>query len=225
MVSIRITLPLWGFHQIIKLLPALLLLSAVSVLADSLDISASERGWVCSGSACSEADNFGQSNGDSAGNDYFAGSDGNGDELRDWFELSIPTLTGGTLTSATLELDEPATDPAPGHAGGSLTFVVYRLSAASGTTVDITLNAAALAAIGAAQGGNIFIGGIDSGKLSFPSFAGDFAFTDSDYSTVLQLQTTGSGIPEPNLVGLLTVMLVVLSGGIGWRKRIKKPAA
>jgi hypothetical protein len=142
---------------------------------------------------------------------YVAGSAQFAIQFRDWFEFSIPTLTGGALSSATLELDEPA----DGHAGGSLTFAVYGLcarpflfsdvtisnpfgsvgtsSASNGTTVDVTLNAAALAAIGASQGGNIFIGGIDSGELS-SSDASDFGDT-LNQSTVLHLQTAPTATP------------------------------
>ena len=107
-------------------------------------------------------------------------------DLRNWFEFAIPTLTGGTLTSATLNLDDS------GHIGDDLTFSVYGLSnrplafndvtgnpygsvtttdASTGTTITITLNAAALAAIGAQQGGDIFIGGIDSGENDSPCAA------------------------------------------------------
>src|SRR5215831_9685437 len=111
--------------------------------------------------------------------------------FRDWFEYAIPAL-GGTLTSATLELIEPPL----GRSGGPQTFSVYSLSdrpfhfsdigagiffgsvatsdALNGTVIDIPLNASALAAITANQGGNVFIGGIDSGE---DSGAFDFGYS------------------------------------------------
>ena len=81
---------------------ALALFSA-SARADLFDINASERGWVCSG--CS-----GGTDGAAPGNNYFAGLENLVSiglpisKYRDWFEFSIPTLAGGSLVSATLNL-------------------------------------------------------------------------------------------------------------------------
>jgi hypothetical protein len=89
-----------------------LLLITVSGRADTFNINASERGWVCSPSAsCNSAGGAGN-NGALPGNNYFAGffSFTSG-QFRDWFEFSIPTLTGGTLVSATLQHN-------PGHHAG-----------------------------------------------------------------------------------------------------------
>jgi hypothetical protein len=223
-----------------RLLVLALIVLAPSAWADLLNISASERGWVCTGSNlyCPTADN----NGTAANNNYFAGAQisgfpGNPEaQFRDWFEFSIPTLTGA-LVSATLNLDEPA----DGNMNGPFTYAVYGLSgqplvftdvtnsdafgsvgtssASNGTTVTITLNASALAAIGADQGGNIFIGGIDSGELSSSTSAstfGDFAGSSpggTAYNTVLSLQTT----PEPSSLLLLATVLGTL--GMAIRKQ------
>ena len=96
-----------------------------SAWADVANINASERGWVCTPDIifCPSPTN----NGATPGNDYLAGaiSASNGSDvtkLRNWFEFAIPTLTGGTLTSATLNLDDS------GHIGDDLTFSVYGLS-------------------------------------------------------------------------------------------------
>jgi hypothetical protein len=152
-------------------------------------------------------------------------------QLRDWFEFAIPTLTS-PLLSATLNLDEPAL----GHIGGSLTYTVYGLAgqptlftdvttsnpfaspvttstADDGTTISITLDSAALADIVAHQGGNIFIGGIDSGENSSTS-AFDFAKTGNPAGTIgvtsLSLTTAPAPVPEPASVVLLASVLIGL---------------
>ena len=225
----------------LKTLVALLLLTTASLRADVFNITASERGWVCTISTilCPVSNN-----GTNAANDYIAGSETNllGDEaqFRDWFEFAIPTLTAGTLTSATLNLDEPSGSPG-GHTDGLLTYAVYGSSGEplvftdvttaspfgsvgtssgdNGKTVTIALNGAALAAIDADQGSDIFIGGIDSGELS-SSTAGDFGFTGPGsvtYNTVLSLQT----VPEPTSLFLLAAVLGTL--GMAVRKRLVQP--
>jgi hypothetical protein len=221
-----------------------------SAWADVVNIDASERGWVCSPGVtlCGNMTN----NGATPGNDYLAGaiskSDGSDvNQTRNWFEFAIPTLTDGTLTSATLNLDDSA------HVGGDLTYSVYGLSgqplvfsdvttgspygsvnttdASSGMTITITLDAAALAAIGADQGGDIFIGGIDSAENDSPCAAdpsscvvGDFAGGGSDvdgvtYNTVLTLTTTPSTVPEPSTAALLVTMILLLAGAAMWRRK------
>ena len=215
-----------------------------SAWADVANINASERGWVCTPDIifCPSPTN----NGPTPGNDYLAGavSASNGSDvtkLRNWFEFAIPTLTGGTLTSATLNLDDS------GHIGDDLTFSVYGLSnrplafndvtgnpygsvtttdASTGTTITITLNAAALAAIGAQQGGDIFIGGIDSGENDSPCAAdssscvvGDFAGSPDSQNTVLTLITTPATVPEPSTSALLVTMILLLAGVVMSRRK------
>jgi hypothetical protein len=97
---------------------------------------------------------------------------------------------------------------------------VVTSDASNGTTVDIMLNATALSAISAAQGGHIFIGGIDSGELGGGY---DFAFTGNPefpaFQTILSLTTT----PEPRSPLLLATILVAF--GIAIRKQRAKEKA
>jgi hypothetical protein len=210
-----------------RLLSILLFSSSLAAFASAqlIDpaqiIDASERGWVCTGpsSGC-------PNNGADPGNNYFAGFT-SASQFRDWFEFTIPTLPG-SLLSATLNLDEPLL----GHDGGSLTYDVYGLttqpmmftdvttsnlfgsvatsSASSGTTISITLDSAALAAIAMHQGGNIFIGGIDSGETS-STLAGDFARTGGLPPvgvTSLKLNTAPAPVPEPASIVLFASLLI-----------------
>jgi hypothetical protein len=211
----------------------LLLMTAGTLSADTFNINASERGWVCNGSGtpC-------PNNGASPSNNYSAGFGTNEGKIRDWFEFAIPSLTGGSLVSATLNLDEPAMAPPlflpPGHSGGPLTFAVYGLgaqplvftdvttsnpfgsvgtsTASNGTTIAITLSSAALAAIAADQGGNIFIGGVDSGENGSTQ-AGDFFNTGFDPNapnvTSLSLTTAPAAVPEPASILLLITVVAV----------------
>jgi hypothetical protein len=110
-----------------KLLPALLLLMTAAARADLMDITASERGWVCTpvSSFCPG------NNGADPGNNYvteFASPD---NKFRDWFEFAIPTLSS-SLVSATLSLDDPR------HLGGNFTYAVYGLSARPLAFSDVT---------------------------------------------------------------------------------------
>jgi hypothetical protein len=193
--------------------------------ADLIDptqiIDASERGYVCV-----NLQNATCSNGANPGNGYVAGFVTGGGQFRDWFEFDIPTLTG-SLLSATLNLDEPPGTVA-GHVGGSLTYAVYGLaaqplvfgdvttsnpfgsvttsSADSGTTISITLDSAALAAIVADQGGHIFIGGIDSGETNSTN-AYDFGGAAFQTVSSLSLNTAQSAVPEPASIVLLASVL------------------
>lgn len=198
-----------------------------SVFADNVDVSASGGGWVCTPeSTCGPGTNNG------AGlTNYIAGNISGVGQFRNWFEFSVPTITG-SLVSATLNVDEPGS-PYQAHFGGTLTYAVYGLgaqptvftdvttsnpfgsvntsSADDGTTLSITLNAAALAAISADQGGNIFIGGIDSGETS-SSDAVDFSGAPGNVA--LDLTTAASAVPEPSSLPLLIIvsLAVVLIG-------------
>jgi hypothetical protein len=81
----------------------------------------------------------------------------------------------------------------------------------SDTTIEISLNASALAAISSAQGGHLFLGGVDSGELNSPNSASAYDFEVSQSTdSILQLVTT-SNIPEPTTWPLLGVGTVVLS--------------
>ena len=231
------------FRLVITL--ALAVFATSSAHASVFDISASERGWVCSPSGCLAG--LATNNGASPNNNYLAGTGSGGFVFRDWFEFAIPTLTGGALVSATLNLYEPAFNGTTGgHTGGSLTYAVYGLSsqpitfsdvtasnpfgqvststAMNGTTVSITLTAAALTAIAGDQTGNLFIGGIDSGENGGAGV--DFLLTskgvDPNSASTLHLVTAPSSVPEPSSALLFASGLLV----VGWRfsSRIRKHA-
>jgi hypothetical protein len=220
-----------------KLLPALLLLMTAAARADLMDITASERGWVCTpadSSFCSPGNN-----GADPGNNYVTelaqGISGNPDvKFRNWFEFAIPTLTG-SLVSATLSLDDPQ------HLGGNFTYAVYGLSAqplafsdvtttnpfgsigttaaSTGTTLTIALDAAALAAIVADQGGNLFIGGIDSAENANPSgVLGDFLSSGATSHSVLNLTTSAPAVPEPSSWVLLGTLIALLTQSLRRRR-------
>ena len=229
------------------LILAPLVLTAVAS-ADVFDINAAERGWVCS--ACGF-----NNNGASPDKNYLAGFDAAfPTQLRNWFEFDIPNLSGATITSATFSLYDGI------HEGGGLTFAVYGLSAqptvftdvtsadpfgsvatnnaSLDTTLTITLNAAAIAAIEANQGGSFFIGGIDSGETSSsdaadfgstqdgthfdgsacPSAAGGHCATTLDFTTTSIIAT-----PEPPPT-LLTGAVLLILAGVMFRRRSKAAA-
>ncbi len=227
--------------------------------ADIVNVTASARGAV---NTTGVGQPSSSNNGNLADNSYFAGeftfSTIYPTYYRNWFEFAIPTLTGESLTGATLSLDEhssitgsnPALD---GHVGGTLTYAVYGLTGqplvfndvvtlatnpfgsiltsavAAETTISITLNADALTAIAAAHGGNIFIGGIDSGELSVANgYLYDFGWSSLSAptypnQTILVLTTAPSApVPEPNgllLVGMLVgTVIAVMTGTRRWRQ-------
>ena len=211
-----------------------------SAWADVFNIGDSERGSVCTIDATfCPGGNFGAG----AGKDYLAGvlspsSNTDVTKFRNWFEFAIPSLSGGSLVSATFSLDDFGRD------GGALTFAIYGLTAqplaltdvttgnpfgsvgtsnaSNGTTITIQLNSAALAAIAAAQGANLFIGGIDSGETvtdphtvsPISNLVGDFEASlngypdpSSTYNTVLHFTTAPAAVPEPASILLLATML------------------
>ena len=218
--------------------------------AGVVNVAASERGFVCTVDSifCATGNN-----GADPGNAYIAGvasTSSNTDItlLRNWFEFAIPTLTGVSLTSATCSLDDL------GHSGGGQTLSIYGLNgqplglndvvatrpffgSASyiGNTLTIQLNADALAAISAAQGGEFFIGGIDSGETTpnpatvapGTDFVGDFEssenghpFSTDTYNSVLNLTTSSTAAPEPSSFALL--LTAAFSAGLaGWRQKIR----
>jgi hypothetical protein len=137
-------------------------------------------------------------------------------------DFPIPVLSG-PLTGATLTLDNP-------FQSGSDTYTVYSLGAfgtyassdiGTGTEygnvgisgagpVTITLNAAALTAIEAAQGGTFSLGGL----ISAENVDYDFGFDPSASKTILTLDVA---VPEPS-----TFIIWSLLGGLGvtlvWRR-------
>jgi hypothetical protein len=152
------------------------------------------------------------------------------EEFRNWFEFAIPLLTSDILVSASLKLDEER----HGHQGGPLSFSVYQLTqrplaftdvvttnpigstntddTATNRTIAILLNASALSAITAAQGGSIFIGGISSGENSTWT-AYDFGGSQwAPNATELELTTSAADVPEPSTLVLLGSPMVILAG-------------
>ena len=183
----------------------------------SLILDSSSRGWVANDPS------IGRRGG--VLNNYFAGYEPTVAAFRDWFAFAIPVFSGSTLTSASLNLDEPSATEAPnytpGHLGGPLTYSVYGLAgeplaftdiapanpfgsvatsnADDGSTIVINLNSAALAAIAANQGETLYIGGIDSGEMLTSGANGDFSGTQGEgvVSLTLNLQRTAV-VPEPS---------------------------
>jgi hypothetical protein len=88
-------------------------------------------------------------------------------------------------------------------------------TASNGTTLSITLDADALAAIITDQGGNIFFGGVDSGELSTTT-AFDFGNAGSSDHSTLSL-VTRAAVPECSSILLLSTLLGAC--GIAMRKR------
>jgi len=218
----------------LKLLAMTLLLTTASASAAIFGriVGAVEEGWVCTpvGSAPCNTGN----NGASPTNSYVAGFvQALNSQFRDWFEYAIPDLSGETVIGASLFLEEAVV----GHVGGPLTYAAYGLngrplmftdvttgnpfgsvgtsSADNSRLVEVPLNAAALAAILAAQGGSIFIGGIDSGELSSAD-ARDFSGPAGTPAELFLFEPEpGQATPEPTSVALLATAL----GSIGLKLR------
>jgi hypothetical protein len=79
------------------------------------------------------------------------------------------------------------------------------------------LNLAALASIAEHQGGNIFIGGIDSGEIGFGSTVGDFG-DSGKFRTLLSLTTAPSAVREISSLPLLAT-ITIAAVLIDWRRR------
>jgi len=137
------------------------------------------------------------------------------------------------------------------RAGGNLTYSVYGLSGqplafgdvstssqyGSAATTDasaldpfitITLNEAALAAIAADQGGNLFLGGIDSGKNTTARctsiggcFVGDVAASNISPPPLLTLTTVPAAVPEPSSAALVGTMILLLVALVTWRQKAR----
>lgn len=170
-------------------------------------------------------------NGTAADNNYVAGGSLGGGMFRDWFEFAIPSLSG-PLLSATISLNQPLLPSAEGippsslgHSGPQTTYTMYGLpatptdfasfmpqalygsavlgAATNGTTVDISLNSAALQDIGAAAGGEFLLGGIDSGEIGFDlqgcnGCGQNFDFAATGGTQVTLTLDTADAAPEPS---------------------------
>jgi hypothetical protein len=230
---------LWGDIMNLKavLACASLLLAggtAFSSQASTLVLNSTAEGWI---------NQFGVNNGLYTFSDYLAGNcnindctaEGGG-EFRNFFQFNVPTL-GKHVASAVLQLrtETIILDQAP-----SLTYQVTSTSALTfadlgagtvygshtygasdqGTVRDITLNSAALSAIG--TGGGLFT---ISGRVTSPTTFGPNApeqlvFGSSIYPEQLILTTA---VPEP---ATWAVMLAGLSGlgAVVRRRRARTPA-
>lgn len=169
-------------------------------------IQVTNRGWVCDAvnTPCAVASQPGvtqANNGASPTNDIFAGSsrlpNDQGQTLdagvyRNWFQFAIPKFSA-PLVEATLTLPEPNRWNSDTHsytiyqlAGQPMNFtdikatkplgVLQTTGTSIGTTIQLHFNADGLAAITAAQGGSLFLGGIDDGE-TLGGYHGDFAGT------------------------------------------------
>lgn len=169
-------------------------------------------------------DSLGGSIGNNSDGNYFAGAF-EGDSYRNHFDFAIPSFTG-TLDSATLVLrnDFDATS----HVGLTHTYSLYGLGAHGSYTfsdiglgtsygsvtissvgiVSVILNASAIAAISAAQGGTFSLGGVHSGEnLDGNNY--DFGLSGGDAtSTTLILNTSNTSsaaTPEPTTLAIFGI--------------------
>lgn len=198
------------FGRIVRTLtPAILLMGACALRADTIPVIDSGQGWI-------ESDNT--PNGNSQTNNYAVGVVGNCcfSVLRNHFDFSIPDFSG-VLTSATLNIFEAVGNASAGPEVYSLyslgSFGTYNFSdigsgtlfasttvtaAQDETTIQISLNSAALLAIAADQGDTFSLGG----RIADESTADDFIFgSGTNFATSLILTTT----PEPSATFLMAI--------------------
>jgi hypothetical protein len=193
-------------------------------------IPASGRGWVT---------NTGGNNGNIPGNNYLAGNGGS-DLFRNHFDFQIPAVAN-TLMGAILRLDNPAApfDPdynSDSHQGGTHNYAVYGIgpfgsygfagigagplygseTIAGNGTVFVYLNADAVFAISAAQGGTFSLGGVDSGETIFSLTQQEVDFANSGGSFVTTLIL--SVVPEPSSLALGAFGLIGFAIW-GWRRK------
>ena len=190
-------------------------------------IQASNRGWLCDAvnTPCAVRGQPGAVQATGPANaqaDIFAGSvrvpNTAGQTLdagvyRNWFQFQIPKLAG-PLLSATLALPDRIR-----WNGADLQYTIYGLSAQPkvfkdihgvsygtvtttdydfGQLVTLRFNAYGLAAIEGAQGGSLFLGGIDSGEVVL-GYHGDFSVTNPAAGT--------SPFPNPDANSPLTLTI------------------
>jgi hypothetical protein len=192
-----------------------LFLAGVPAFADVFTLDSEFRGWITSTDV---------GDGTSSANNYYAGIDAsfnNGEELRNWFEFDLSSVTG-TVTSATLELASGtylSSQPSetfqltslPSSFGfadlGTGTFYASQVysSLDNSTTVAIALDAAAITDINA--GGTFGMGGrLTSLVESIPGSQNEAIFDQiSGFPSQAQLivNTSGTGPVAPEPASLL----------------------
>jgi hypothetical protein len=205
-------------------------LTTAAAPAQAAIINTTERGWYNSDGAHSPAND-----------NYFTGSFAFGNELRSFFVFDLSSVSG-TITAAQLQLYNPVyssdnqnetlnlfdvttsitslTDGTGGVAAfndlgtGTLLGTATVSAADNGQVVNINLNAAGLAVLNAAIGGQVAIGGALNLTPPQPFNRYVFAFSGSgdpaDGSTRIDLttgQVTPNAVPAPAglVLGLLGV--------------------
>ena len=206
-------------------------LIGAAATAHATVVVADTQGWITQAGAA---------NGGFPGNNYIVGNCGAGDcnvgEYRDFFGFALPG-SAGSATSAVLTINthlvfdfqspgvtvQFTSSAAPSTFGLLGTGTVYAthtyFGSDTGSTVMLTLNAAALADIHAVSGGEFYISGRVISPTVFDANAPDqFAYGGSFTSATLTLES-GTAIPEPVSLALLGAGIAGL-GAFRWgRKR------
>jgi hypothetical protein len=213
-----------------------LILCGGPALAGSIDLTAVSQGWINSSGVFSDSV--------SANNYYYIGNCSSysceeyAGEYRNYFEFSIPTITG-SIASASLVLHS--------HNVGlnqSSQAVLYQVTAipsgfgfddlGEGTlygsrtytpddfwvTRSIELDAAALADILAAQGGTFRLGGRLSSGIAFgPGEEDQYIFgAGYDFQQLVLTTSDAAPVPEPGSLLLLASGAAVLATGVRRRR-------